>query len=328
MLYEFLDNNTARVRIENLDDLWHLEKIIRKGDIIESITTRLFKAESGSERKKVYIKLKVEKTNFHKYNESLRVLGVILEGKPEEYIKKGKHHSFDLREGDEIKLTKEKWLKTDIDRLEESSKENPLIDVLFIDDERAGLYTITNYSVDERGEVHNPIKGKRYDIKDIKRLKNKYLDEIKNLIDKSKSDALIVCGPGIIKNEVMKDIKTNKKIYFCDTHNPGKGSVYEIIKKGELDHILSDFRISQETKHMEEILKRLSKGEKISYGNDLLEDIKNGLVDVLFVSKDKFLEMDKKIIEDLENFGGKLFVFEENTEFIDKFGGMIGFLRW
>ena len=104
---------TAKVRIENADDLWYLSQIIDVGDSVSGKTLRKLKIGGEDDRKQkvikkpVFIKIKVEKIELGQGN--LRILGIIEEG-PED-IAHGEHHSFNVEDGTEIKITKAKSWK-------------------------------------------------------------------------------------------------------------------------------------------------------------------------------------------------------------------------
>lgn len=69
--------NTVKIRPQSIEDLWHLEKIIKVGDFVTSSTQRKFTSEGGkTERKRVTIKLEVEKVEFHETSGKLKVLGI------------------------------------------------------------------------------------------------------------------------------------------------------------------------------------------------------------------------------------------------------------
>ena len=82
--------------VENENDLALVRRLIRPGDIIGVRTTRIFRVGKREEKKAVRIRMRVEKIN---YGRGVRLLGVILEGSPEEYVPRGRHHSVDVVPG-------------------------------------------------------------------------------------------------------------------------------------------------------------------------------------------------------------------------------------
>ena len=78
---------------DTLDDLWHLEKIIDKNDLVYGSVDRKIKPKKEgekAERIKLYVELQVEEAHFQEFSENLRINGIMLSGKPEEYIEKGR----------------------------------------------------------------------------------------------------------------------------------------------------------------------------------------------------------------------------------------------
>ena len=107
--------NEAKLMVENADDLWHLSNVIEIGDSLEGRTFRKIKLGGVEERsqkitkKPVFLKIGVEKVEFHKFSNALRVSGKVLEGK--EDIPKGSYHTFNIEAGSSITLTKPEWLE-------------------------------------------------------------------------------------------------------------------------------------------------------------------------------------------------------------------------
>ncbi|MEM4945065.1 MAG: mRNA surveillance protein Pelota, partial [Archaeoglobaceae archaeon] len=86
VLEENLKNNEGEIKLipENLDDLWHLKFIIEKGDIVFSLTKRAThsddKLRGDKELVTVRIGVEVEKVEFHRFANRLRVMGRIVAG--------------------------------------------------------------------------------------------------------------------------------------------------------------------------------------------------------------------------------------------------------
>ena len=92
--------NTAKIRTETPDDLWHLEKILEPGDLVTSRTLRKTTIKRGNEidkgdRKPVTLTIQVEKKEFHKDSHMLRLTGPIKSG-PEDLVQIGSYHSLGI----------------------------------------------------------------------------------------------------------------------------------------------------------------------------------------------------------------------------------------
>jgi len=114
----------AKIKIENLDDLWYLSQIIDKGDLISGTTLRKIKIGEEGDRKQnvvkkpIFIKISLDKLEFSSSQTVLRALGQVEEG-PED-IPKGDHHTFNLDINSEITIGKKSWLSYQKDKLDES----------------------------------------------------------------------------------------------------------------------------------------------------------------------------------------------------------------
>ena len=78
-------NNELVVVPENIDDLWHLEKIISKGDLVSGKTDRKIKPKTEGEkamRITLFVDILSEEVSFHEHSGVLKVNGIIMGGKP------------------------------------------------------------------------------------------------------------------------------------------------------------------------------------------------------------------------------------------------------
>ena len=139
------DNNLEEisVKVESLNDLWSLYNVISKDDEISSRTQRRVVLKEGSkgERKTMNLKLQVESVGFHEFSNRLRIKGTILEG-PEDLVSYGTYHTFNIEIGNILSIKKEKWLKSELNRLKEASKFEEKFNMLIIAIE-TGLATIS-----------------------------------------------------------------------------------------------------------------------------------------------------------------------------------------
>src|SRR3989344_4370325 len=97
IIYSDLKRGEVKIQVDTLDDLWYLSNIIEKNDFVKGQTVRKIKMGKEDERKsdivkkKVFLKIKAEDIEFHKYSNMLRVSGIIAEG-PED-ISRGSYHT-------------------------------------------------------------------------------------------------------------------------------------------------------------------------------------------------------------------------------------------
>ena len=138
IINQSLKKGIVKVKTENIDDLWYLSHIIDKNDLIKGETIR--KIKKGEEearktqiiKKKIFLTIKVEKIEF---KESILKISGIVEQGPED-VPKASHHSFKVDENDIITITKEKWLRFQLDKLKEATEAKiPIILICILDRE-------------------------------------------------------------------------------------------------------------------------------------------------------------------------------------------------
>lgn len=266
--------------IENKNDLWYLSTIIEKGDKVSGKTLRKIKIGEGTDRnlkvtkKAVFLKIEVDKVDYSP--EILRVGGQIIEG-PED-IPRGSHHSFNLEEGKQIRIIKEKWLKYQEDKLKEACEDAgaPLLMCVF-DREEAYFATLSNKGCDIVGNIKGNV-AKKADVQ-IKS-SNFYSEIIKQLegyAERYKCEQIIVASPSFWKDEFMKELKNDdlkKKITLASCSSVGRTSFDELVKREEVKSAIRDQRFAKEINKVEKLLREVSKGELAAYG---LDDVKKAV---------------------------------------------------
>lgn len=113
----------AIIKIDNQLDFWHLQNIIEKSDLIKAKTWRRIFIQREEEKirakkKLVFLKIKVEKIEFHKHLNKLRITGKIVEAPKE--ISLGEYHTVEVGLGSVLTMEKEKWKEEQIKRLEKA----------------------------------------------------------------------------------------------------------------------------------------------------------------------------------------------------------------
>lgn len=128
LIYSDFKKGEAKIKVENLDDLWYLNQIIDTKDLVKGRTLRKIKMGQEGQRKQdsvkkpVFLLIEVEKLEFSKTSNMLRISGTVKEG-PED-VPLGSYHTFSIEENSIITITKQSWLRFQIDKLREASKES------------------------------------------------------------------------------------------------------------------------------------------------------------------------------------------------------------
>lgn len=319
-----------KLKIETDNDIWHLKNVIKAGDRIRSKTLRT--TIEGREKKTCTLTIEVEKVNYE--SKRIRTTGEI-EKAPED-VEHG-YHSFNLKKGKVFDLYKEKWNDYELNRIDEALKDKDYdLLVCLIDKGEASFSTITESGIKQKGDIEANISGKMYKT-DKRNEKEFYGDVIKVLKDNKDKDAIILAGPGFenenlynkIKDEDLKD-----KIYLQDTSVTGETGLQEVVKRGGVEQVLEDSRISREVQIIEEFLTELKKDSgKMTYGLEEIEQaLEMGAIDKLIVLDEKARdESIEKMMDQVEDRSGEVIIVHADHEAGQKFknmGGIAAFLRY
>ncbi|NYZ79735.1 mRNA surveillance protein pelota, partial [Candidatus Micrarchaeota archaeon] len=330
--------NVIKLKPEVPEDLWHLEKIIRPGDLVSGSSLRKFTSDSGrSERKHVFITIRCEKAEFHKGFNKLRALGVIIGGHPEEFVSVGSHHSLDFDVGDIVQIEKIRWTQYELDRIKEaaSSAKKPKMAALILDERDAEFFTIREYGVDSLGKISMSGRGKYTD--ESRDAKNKYFGEIYDLI-KSTAEKIIIAGPGFEKENFYsflkdKDAKLVKNVFVESVGNTGRQGVFELINKETVSRVLKESRFAEEVKAVDEIISKLHT-DYVTYGlKEVSEAVDYGAVERIVIV-DSFVFESKgaqALLEKAERTRASVMMVSHENDVSEKLkalGGVAAVLRF
>jgi len=272
-----------KIRVDTIEDLWTIQRIIFSGDTVKSESLRKFKASDSDkgELKEVVIKIIVEKTEFDKMADRLRIAGKIVEGKPIEYVRLGSYHTLNISEGDTLEITKNNWPNYIKELINEAVKntKKAILGIIVVDDEKALFAYLLNYGITFENEIYSGL-SKRLSQKDFQEQENKYYQKILDLCKNMKVDTIIIAGPAFTKENIrkfgtdsgfLKNI--NKKIVFEDASSAERSAVYEIIKSEKTASLLQSERIRKEFILMDEFLNYYNIGK----GKFGIDEIKNAI---------------------------------------------------
>lgn len=341
------------LKVESLNDLWSLYNVISKDDEITSRTQRRVVIKEGSkgERKPMSLKLRVEAVSFHEFSNRLRIRGTILEG-PEDFVSYGTYHTFNIEIGSILSIKKEKWLKSELDRIQKASKFESKFDMLIIAIE-TGLATIslvTNYSYNHIATIKKNIPGKRYEQLHRNKAYDEFYYDIAHVLvqntEKANIDLIIVCGPGNVRDHFVEylDEKTHftemEKIRSFHTSSGTESAINEVLKSNELNKIKNNVKILQESQKIEEIFQLFATNpDLIAIGFDEVENaVRHNAVKELFIvdalirgsSKDKKLHIED-IITKIEKTQGKINILSSEHptgKQIDDLGALVAILHY
>ena len=239
---------SMKVRIETMEDLWSLQRVIFPGDIVRSESERKFKPEDGSkgELKKVFITLRVEKSELDKAATRLRIGGKIVDGKPLEYVRLNSYHTINAAPDDVIEIVKEKWpgYVTQVIKGAVSDTRRPRLGLIVVDEEKALPAYLLGYGVEFKNEIYSGL-SKRMSQKDFTEQQNKYYEKVLSIAGSMDVDTIVMAGPGFAKDDIKKYgedkgliQKLGKKLVFSPSSNSERSGIYELIRSDAVAKLL------------------------------------------------------------------------------------------
>ena len=285
---------SMKLRVDTLDDLWTVQRIIFANDIVKSESERRFRPSEGDigELKKVMLTLKVERTELDKSASRLRVIGKILDGKPVEYVRLNSYHTLNVAPGDIIELLKTDWpdyiVKVARDAAADSKKAR--LGLIVVDDEKALPAYMLGYGVEFGNEIYSRL-SKRMSQKDFQEQEKKYFDEILEIAGNMRVDTVIIAGPGFTYDSIRNYATTSgmikkigKQLVFENVSNAERSGIYELIKSERVERMLEKERIRVEFRLMEEFLIGLE-GKSSKYGvENVCASVECGTAKVVLVN--------------------------------------------
>ena len=294
VVYKDLKKGVVKVVPETMDDLWHLQHLLDRGDLVKALTFRTVEQSDDklrskkAEKKPMVLGVRVEDVEFHQFSDRLRIHGVIEEG-PQDL---GSHHTINIAAGDfkELTIIKDEWKTYHLKRLEEAVHSSKKADIIFIslDDDEAIVGVVRQSGIQIFAEVASHRSGKMYKSSDNEK---EYFAEIISVLKniKQKNTPLLVVGPGFTKDRLVAYGKEKAPDFFTPvfihgTGNSGLNGVYEAMKGGAAEKIGKENRVILETNMVERVLEEISKNGYVTYGkNEVREALKVGAVSHLLV---------------------------------------------
>ncbi len=339
ILEENLRGREGEIKLipENLDDLWHLRFIIEKGDVVFALTKRTSesgdKLRSDKERITVRLGIEVEKVEFHKFANRLRITGRIVAG-----IEESGYHTINITVGKELSIIKREWKDEQLKRLKEAAEatRKPEVVVVTIEEGEAIIGVIRQWGVEEIAEVR---MGYGKGMGDGRK---EFFGEVTAKLENLEYKYLIIAGPGFAKKDFLEFLKTKnpeiaKRVIVVDTSTVGMRGFIEVLKRRVLDRIIGELRISEEAEYIDVLLERIAKGEKVAYGIDEVKRAHSyGAIEILLVADEFLLNERGKwdidgFMREVELAGGKVVIM--STEFepgkrLASLGGIAALLRF
>jgi protein pelota len=262
------------VEAEDLDDLWYLSQIIDVGDIAKSMTERKIKlSDKGNEstrvfKKTVIISINVDKVAFHEYTDNLRISGTVSEGM--EDIPSGSHHTFNVEPGTKLTIIKERWMKYQLDRLDESSKDKGSEILICAMERDAAIFAVlTRRGYRILSEITGEVAKKADQSATVSNFYDEIIKMLTEYVERHKVKSVVLASPAFWKEDLLKLIQDKSlrgKITLATCNAVGKTAIAEILKRPEIKNVLKDERNSHEIELVDKMMEAISKNGAVAYG--------------------------------------------------------------
>ncbi len=328
-----LKEGRITIKIETLDDLWHLYNTVMPGDKVISRTTRRIRIGGEDDRKQESIRkpmtlvIEVEDVSFHSFSNRVRIKGKIMEG-PSDLISIGSYHTINIEMGNILTIIKDRWPKYILDRLKNAEKAGarPIALLVTIEDGTAEILLAADFGIREVVRIRTSISRKRGDQKSYDATMREFFQEVvtgvRTALEQNNIGLIVICGPGFVKDHFREHllsagIKNLPPVTVESTNTTGIPAAKEILYKGVISRTLSDLKIETETQLVEEVLTHIAKDDGLAtYGDaEVARAAQYGAIEHLLITDKKLrgAEDDKRrwldrVIRDTEKSGGSLHI--------------------
>jgi len=344
IIHSDIKNGKIKVRVENADDVFALNRVIGQGDFVSGFCERKVKVSKGENAKSVkkgyFLKILVEKTEL--YGKELRVNGRTVEEK--EDIPKGSYQAIEVLPGADITIEKEKWSIYHVRKIKESAFESKQKILIVIFDRESVIFAMTRKSgFDVLLELEGDVQKKGYETKKEDVFFQQIINKIKEYAERHKITNVVLASPAFWKEDLLKLVKDKnlrEKIITAGCSSVTENAIYEVLKSDAIKNILEQERAAKEIALVDEVVKEISKNGAVAYGlDDVASSIESGNIKILLVTDKFFNEKqgsgEADYVEDLINRAEKLGAETHiiNSEHdggrrLDGLGGIAALLRY
>lgn len=281
-----------RLRVDTMDDLWHLYQLVQVGDRVTKSTRRSpstaddkIRPEKRS-KERMTLTLEVDGVEFHEFADRLRIGGEIVDG-PQDL---GQHHTFNVESGEELTIHKT-WRPHQLERLREAveATETPELLVVAVEHGEACIAEVRRYGAREVTTLTAGGLGKGGDEPaDPAGFWDRVIDAVERL--GGDDHPVLVVGPGFAKEDLIDHARQERPGVVDDWHvdstsQGGWPGIQEALNRGHVEKVSEEARVAQEAAAVEAFLTALGRDEPVTYGLDeVTQALEMGAVERLLVT--------------------------------------------
>lgn len=338
-------HNRCSLTIESAEDLWTLRRLIAKGDVVVTRSSRVVKREDEysrpdkGERVKVTVALSVDEVHLDRSIERLRIRGTIVEASDETVTKAGSH-SLTVSPGHAITLKKERWSSFDSMLIRPAEGSSSRFILLASDRRETGIGTLSGSHLSVVTTIESGLGGKMGE----EQSSQPYVTKVAGIVVQlfQEGDRVVVAGPGTFKNAIANQIrgrlKSGQVSLLEGLDLTGSDGVRALIKTPSFQELAKDSLAVAMQKLVAEAVRRISTSDpKVAYALPRVASAAAaGAVESCAVSDDVFGSgVDEsrlvQVMNDIEGRGGRVYLADSSMEYgkqVSSFGGIVALLRY
>jgi protein pelota len=338
-------HGNCSLTIESAEDLWTLRRLISKGDVVVTRSSRIVKKEDEfsrpdkGERVKVTVALAVDEAHLDSSIERIRVRGTIVEASDDTITKAGSH-SVTLTPGHSVTIRKARWTPLQVRLIRPPGGSSKRFIIVAADRREAGIGTLSGSHLAVATTIESGLGGKMSEEQSAR----PYLSKVADLVAQmsTEGDEVVVAGPGNFKNSIANQIrerlKSHKVTVVEGLDLTGADGVRALVKAQSFQDLAKGSLLVEMQRLVAEVVKRISSGDtKVAY---TLARVKEaalpGAVEACAVSDNVFATgVDEEelvsVLNTVEEKGGSVYLADSSLEFgkqISSFGGIVALLRY
>lgn len=338
-------HNRCSVTVESAEDLWTLRRLIARGDVIVTRSSRVVKREDEysrpdkGERVKVTVALSVEEVHLDSSIERIRVKGTIVEASDESVTKVGSH-SLTISPGHALTLRKERWTPLDTGLLRPRKGLTTRFVLVAADRREAGVGTLGGSHLSVATTIESGLGGKMGEEPNSQ----PYISKVAGVVAQifQEGDRVVVAGPGNFKNAIANQarekLKGSQVSLLEGLDLTGSDGIRALIKTPAFQEVAKDSLAVEMQRLVAEVVRLISTSDpRVAYSFPrVAAAAAAGAVEAAAVSDDVFSSgVDEgrlvEVLNEIEGRGGRVYLADSSMEYgkqVSSFGGIVALLRY
>jgi protein pelota len=338
-------HNRCSLTVESAEDLWTLRRLIAKGDVVVTRSSRIVKREDEysrpdkGERVKVTVALSVDEVHLDSSIERIRIRGTIVEASDESVTKAGSH-SITISPGHALTLRKANWSALDTRLVRPHRGTSSRFVLVAADRREAGIGTLSGSHLSVSTTVESGLGGKMGE----EQSSLPYITKVAAVVGQvyQEGDRIVVAGPGNFKNamanQIREKVKSGQVSVLEGLDLTGSDGVRALIKTPTFQELAKDSLVIEMQKLVSEAVRMISVSDpKVAYSFPRVASAAAaGAVESCAVSDDVFgTGVDEsnlvEVLNLIESKGGRVYLADSSMEYgkqVSSFGGIVALLRY